>query len=134
MECRPAEGPLTLVTRREAGQSLRTLAVAAFFSPAGFCAGRPKARSALACHEACPGLNQRLRAAYGRTLAFGVLGLVALGLLLARSLRAAGPVSGMPGGPPHNSGFVVRPGPSRAPRPQDGLLCEHMQALLPGQG
>lgn len=79
MGCRPAEGSLTLVTRREAKQSQRTLGAATFFSPAGFCAGRAKPGQRSPCHEACPGPGQRLHAACGRTLAFGVLGLVAFG-------------------------------------------------------
>lgn len=79
MGCRPAEGPLTLVTRREARQSQRTLVAVTFFSPAGFCAGCVKPGQRSPCHEPCPGPHQRLHAACGRTLAFGVLGLVALG-------------------------------------------------------
>ena len=74
-----AEGPLTLVTRREAKQNQRTLGAATFFSPAGFCVGRAKPGQRSPCHEACPGLGQRLHAACGRTLAFGTLGLVAFG-------------------------------------------------------
>ena len=129
MGCRPAEGPLTLVTRREAKQSQRTLGAVTFFSPAGFCGGAQSpvsARHAMKlAQDWASGCTQRAHAPWPSAP-------------WAWSPSASshpqpargGPVCGLPGGPPHNSELAGRPSLPRAPNAQSWLLCQHM----PGAG
>ena len=128
-----AEGPLTLVTRREAKQSQRTLGAATFFSPAGFCVGRAKPGQRSPCHEACPGLGQRCTQLAGAPWPSAPWAWSPSASSRPQPARG-GPVSGLPGGPPHNSGFAGRPSLPRAPNAQSWQLCLHMQGLWPGQG